>query len=200
MVIDSRMDLWLNQSWWDRGRIYLGFLNFHCLAPGHEWEKIYICFLYSHLWAWWPQTRANLKKTGPRSGNSDCLLRGLFPTFPKAANPWAATGIIIICFLHYTGAIGVQTCEMLFSQYSVSLFYLGIESTLLVFFCFSEFLKKQQTRCVLFLVTPSHTDLVLRALDLAEQQRFLSSPHYSHSIITPEFFGFVHKRFFFFFP
>lgn len=147
MVIDSRIDLRLNQSWWDRGRIYLGFLNFHCLATGHEWERMYICFLHSHLWAWWPQTRANLKKTGPRSKNSNCLLRGLFPRLPKVANPWAATGILITCFPQYTGAISAQRCEMVFSQYSVSLFYLGVESTLLCFSAFPNLLKHNNSSC-----------------------------------------------------
>lgn len=122
--------------------------------------------------------------------------QGLFPRFPKTANPRAATGIIITCFPQYTGATGIQKCEMLFSQYSVSLFYLDIESTLLVFSCFSKFIKKQQQpRCVLFLVTPFHIDLVLSTLELAEQQRFLSSPHYSHFIITPELFEVFHKLF-----
>lgn len=146
-------------------------------------------FCLSNLPSWWLKTRGNPNKAESRSENSNSPPRGLFPRSPKAVHPCKVTGIRI------TGshaALESQVCrdaEMPFSQYSILLFYLMIESTLLVSYQINFF----YWLCLLLLETSFHTDMVSSTWDLTEKE-FISLSHlYPHSIDAPGFFAFSHK-------
>ena len=81
-----------------------------------------------------------------------------------------------------------RDAEMPFSQYSVLLLYLIIESALLVSYQIN-FLNG----CLLLLETSFHIDVVSSTWDLTEKEFFSLSHLYPHSIDAPGFFEFSPK-------